>query len=141
MIDQCPFCSLDFEKIRTIASNDLVHVILSNPRLLPGHTLVMPRRHVEHPNDLTEVELLAIFKQINLVRARMLEAIATGVDIRQNYRPFIKQGRTKVDHVHFHVLPRTNKDELYQKSMRFEHEVFADLPESERKQMLDLLTG
>ena len=140
MMSHCPFCSLESERDRTILTSTLSHVILSNPRLLPGHTLVVPRRHVEHPRDLTEAELLDIFQQINIVRDRMLETIATGVDIRQNFRPFLVQSRVKVDHVHFHVIPRTHEDDLYQKSMKFEHSIFDDLKEDERRQMFDLLT-
>mgnify|MGYP002404195820 CR=1 FL=1 len=140
MTAKCPFCELDPTRNREITSNEHVRVFLSNPRLIPGHTLVIPKRHVEHPNELTEAELVAIFAQINVIRNRLLTSIAEGVDIRQNYRPFLPQGNIKVDHVHFHVLPRTNQDDLYQKYMHLEWQQFQDLTESERDEMLDLLT-
>ena len=54
-----------------------------------------------------------------------------GCDIRQNYRPFIRQGRLKIDHMHFHLLPRESEDELYKKSMIFERELFKDLTKEE----------
>lgn len=131
----CPFCNVDAEKNRCVRETELSIVLLSNPRLLKGHTLVIPKRHIEKPWELTPAELQDIFTNIWWVEEKLLK-IAEGCDIRQNYRPFIQQGRVKVNHVHFHVLPRTNEDELYQKSMRFEE--FHDLIDQERNQIVKL---
>jgi len=108
---------------------------------MPGHTLVVPVRHVEHPDELREAEVLAVFQAIRYVRTRLPNSVAEGIDIRQNYRPFIAQSRLKVDHVHFHILPRTNEDELYQKSMVHEAAVFMDLEPAERDKFVELLKG
>lgn len=70
----------------------------------------------------------------------IVSKLATGCDVRQNYRPFLPQGRVKIDHLHFHVLPRTNEDELFTVSMRFERELFKALPSDERDHILSLLT-
>jgi diadenosine tetraphosphate (Ap4A) HIT family hydrolase len=43
----------------------------------------------------------------------------------------MEQGRLKVDHVHFHLLPRTFKDELYQKCQINETNVFEPLLQEE----------
>ena len=137
-MNDCPFCELDKEKNRTVRSGELSVVVLSNPRLMPGHTLVIPKRHVEKPWELNSEEILDVFENIKFVEAKLLASIATGCDIRQNYRPFIKQGRVKIDHVHFHILPRTHEDELYQKSMRFEHDLFQDLTDEEQARTLQL---
>lgn len=138
MSNSCPFCEIDHEKTRIVRKDKFVTTILSNPRLVPGHTLVIPNRHVYEPWKLKDEEIIAVFRAINYARTKLLKSMATGCDIRQNYRPFIKQNSLKVDHVHFHVLPRTNEDELYQKSMQFEKEIFADLTDNEREKMLKL---
>jgi diadenosine tetraphosphate (Ap4A) HIT family hydrolase len=65
--------------------------------------------------------------------------VAEGVDVRQNYRPFLAPSKLKVDHVHFHVLPRTNEDELYQKSMKHEADLFAELTTTEKRRFIELL--
>ncbi len=70
----------------------------------------------------------------------LASGLATGCDVRQNYRPFLVQGRLKVDHVHFHILPRTFQDELYEKSMRFETDMFQDMTERERELVLQIFT-
>ncbi len=132
----CPFCSADN---RVLKEKDHAIVILSNPRKVPGHFLVLPKRHIEEPWQLTADELTDIFKLIFFIEQRILGKLGTGVDIRQNYRPFLNQSRLKVDHVHFHVYPRSDEDYLYQVSEKFETDLFADLDELERKEVAKLL--
>lgn len=132
----CPFCSADDLVLK---ENDHAIVILSNPRKVPGHFLVLPKRHIEEPWQLTADELTDIFKLIFFIEQRILGKLGTGVDIRQNYRPFLNQSRLKVDHVHFHVYPRSDEDYLYQVSEKFETDLFADLDELERKEVAKLL--
>lgn len=93
--------------------------------------LVTPKRHIEMPWETSDEELLAIFGLINVARIKLAEAYGSGVDIRQNYRPFMKDSRIKVSHLHYHVYPRTNEDELYQQVERHETEMFVDLPPEE----------
>lgn len=130
----CPFCDLDAEKTRIVRESDLSVVILSNPRLLEGHTLVLPKRHIEEPWQLTVAETTDIFELIWWAEAKLLAGPAAGVDIRQNYRPFLPEGSVKVNHVHFHLVPRTNEDKLYQQSMRFEE--FHDLSPEEQERVM-----
>lgn len=140
MSEACPFCDLSAEKQRVVKIGKLSSVILSNPRLMPGHTLVMPNRHIEEPWELTDAELLAIFDDIKFVQRSLLKAIATGCDVRQNYRPFLPQGRLKVNHVHYHVQPRSLEDELYDKSQRFEPGLFRPLEPDEQQEIMALFT-
>lgn len=137
----CPFCDLanDTERTRIIRRNKLTTTFLSNPRLVPGHTLVIPNRHVEKPWELNHEEVIAIFDEIKWVQGQLLDSgLAKGVDTRQHYRPFIPQGKIKIDHVHYHVLPRNPDDEIYQKAMRFEVEMFAPLSVEESSEITRL---
>jgi diadenosine tetraphosphate (Ap4A) HIT family hydrolase len=131
----CPFCNL--EENRTLHTGNLASAILSDPRIVAGHSLVIPKRHVEDPSELTQEELLEIFSIIAKVRSQILKDGTAGCDIRQNYRPFLPEGRTKVNHVHFHVIPRDFEDELYTTSMQFEAGLFKDLSESESKTFME----
>lgn len=135
----CPFCEIDSTRNRTLQETEHVRVIFSNPRLMKGHLLVIPKRHVEQPWDLEEIELQQIFSHIHDLQKRISSSLGTGCDIRQNYRPFMKQGRLKVDHLHFHLLPRTFQDELYEKSMKYETDIFSDLPADETASVIKLL--
>jgi diadenosine tetraphosphate (Ap4A) HIT family hydrolase len=132
----CPFCNTED---RILKENEQAKVILSNPRKVPGHFLIVPKRHIEKPWELTSEELQGVFDLIFFVEQRIVGKLGDGVDIRQNYRPFLKQNRLKVDHVHFHVIPRSSEDYLYQVSEKFETDLFADLDELERDEVAKLL--
>ncbi|HSX30518.1 MAG TPA: HIT family protein [Candidatus Saccharimonadales bacterium] len=132
----CPFCNA---KDRVLKENEHAIVVLSNPRKVPGHILVLPKRHIEEPWQLTADELTDVFKLIFFVEQRVLGELGTGVDIRQNYRPFKKQNKLKVNHVLFHVIPRSQDDYLYTVSEKFEKDLFADLDDLERKAVERLL--
>ena len=69
---------------------------------------------------------------------KILAKFASGCDIRQNCRPFQKQSNLKVDHVHYHLLPREFKDELYQKCQIYETEIFRRLTEEEKEKYVTI---
>lgn len=134
-IEECPFCDLDD---RVVLENEHAQLFLSNPRKVEAHVLVTPKRHIELPWETTDEELLAIFGLINIARQRLTDEYGGGVDVKQNYRPFMKQGRVKVDHLHYHVYPRTNEDELYQQVERHETPMFIDLSKEEAQKVEQL---
>lgn len=129
----CPFCDADE---RILRQNDLAQVILSDPHKVPGHFLVMPKRHIEQPWELTSDELAGIFELIFLVEQKVLGKLGDGCDIRQNYRPFSELG---VKHVTFHVLPRSKDDYLYKVSEQYEKDLYVDLDDMERDAVADML--
>lgn len=134
--DNCPFCN---SGKRVIKENTLASVILSNPRKVAGHFLVIPKRHVEKPWELTDEEIAAIFKLVFLVQKKVTEKLSDGCDVRQNYRPFLKQDRIKVDHVHYHIIPRGFEDKIYDKVEKYETNLFEDLSDEEYTEIAKLL--
>jgi len=136
----CPFCEIvKNSKERMLAERAHVVVILSNPRLVAGHLLVIPKRHVLKLQELSEEEQKELFDTVLAWQEKIITRIASGCDIRQNYRPFIKQNDLKIDHAHVHLIPRELEDELYQKSTKFEKDIFAPLAENERQKISLLL--
>lgn len=132
----CPFCS---PTERILKQNDSAQVILSNPRKVPGHILVVPKRHIEQPWQLEPNELQDIFSLIFDVEQKIIGELGDGCDIRQNYRPFLKQSQLKVDHLHFHVIPRSLDDYIHTVSEKFESDLFAELDDTERDAVGGLL--
>lgn len=132
----CPFCEIDE---RVLKSNTNAQVILSNPRKVPGHFLVVPKRHVEKPWELSKEELSDIFELIFFVEQKILGKLGDGCDVRQNYRPFMQQGKLSVRHIHFHVIPRSVDDYIYQISEKYDTELFAELDTVEAKEVAKLL--
>ena len=135
---ECPFCNINSEKTRILKDGNFTRVIFSNPRLMPGHLLVVPKRHVEKISDLDEKERKELFEMIVEFQEKILSRIAPGCDIRQHYRPFQKQDNLKINHLHIHLQPRENFDELYEKSQIFEKDVFKDLQSEELEEMLKI---
>jgi len=134
----CPFCDINKEKNRILRSYKHTLVILSNPRLMEGHLLLIPKRHVEKPSELNEEEKQELFNAFIEFQEKILSKISSGCDIRQNYRPFQEQDNLKVNHLHFHLPPREFKDELYYKSQIHEKTIFKKLTEEEKKKFFEL---
>ena len=135
---ECPFCNINSEKTRILKDGNFTRVIFSNPRLMPGHLLVVPKRHVEEISDLDEKERKELFEMIVEFQEKILSKIAPGCDIRQNYRPFQKQDNLKINHLHIHLQPREIFDELYEKSQIFEKDIFKDLQSEELEKMFKI---
>ncbi|MEK7123070.1 MAG: HIT domain-containing protein, partial [Patescibacteria group bacterium] len=88
-MDDCPFCHIkEREQERVLEEREHVFVILSDPRLVPGHLLVIPRRHVEKLSELDAEEREELFDTVVKYQEKILDKHAAGCDIRQNYRPF-----------------------------------------------------
>lgn len=105
---------------------------------MPGHLLVIPKRHIENIAESTKQERDEIFSFLIEFEKKILEKVSSGCDIRQNYRPFIKQNRVKVDHLHFHLQPRDFEDKLFQVSQK--GEPWEDLPQEDMESLSKLLS-
>lgn len=97
--DRCPFCSPS----GIILENDLAVAIPDRHPIRPGHTLVIPRRHVSSFFDLTPEETAACFELVRAVRDRLEEERSPG-----GYKIGINAGRAagqSIMHAHIHVVP------------------------------------
>ena len=135
----CPFCEINKEKTRIIQETKNSIVILSNPRLVSGHILVVPKKHVEKLSELDDLERRDIVDLIIKYQEKILKKVSPGCDIRQNYRPFQKQDKLKVNHLHIHLQPRELFDELYEKCQIFEKEIFKELSKEEMEKFSKML--
>lgn len=130
----CPFCN--FNKKEMIFEGKKVFVCLSNPRLVKGHLLVISKRHVQKLSELDENERKELFDVVIKFQEKILKKFSKGCDVRQNYRPFQKQNKLKIDHLHVHLQPREFKDELYEKCQIFETSIFRELVKDEKDKIL-----
>ena len=138
MKNVCAFCSGEMRK-RAVEIGKFSTVILSNPRLTPGHILIIPKRHVQIFSDLENGEVLEIFKFLAKYQDKVLNTLSKGTEIRQNYRPFKKDSDTHVNHFHFHILPRDEDDELAKKVDIHRKPFYKNLTEEENKKITKLL--
>jgi len=134
----CVFCEIEDERIVRESENTIT--ILSNPYLMKGHSLVIPRTHVERLSELPQkVRYELVDEAMNMQELLMQRIQSPGCDLRQNYRPFLPNSKFKVGHLHLHVIPRFPEDELYQKSMIHETLVFMNLNLELRKSLMEKL--
>lgn len=133
----CRFCSQDTQTLR---QNNTAKVLLSDPHKVPGHVLVMPKRHVEKPWDLTPEELQDVFDLIFLVQQRFTGKLGDGFDVRQSYWPFMEPNKLKAKHLLFHVIPRSKDDYLFKiNEGQHPEDLYADLDEVEGDAVARLL--
>ena len=141
MFDRCPFCTTAKEEGRMLKDGQYAYVIFSNPRLMPGHLLVIPKRHVEgRLQDLSKGERDEVMDFVTEFQAKILEKLASGCDIRQNYKPYVKNSETHINHMHFHLHPREHQDELHEKVDIRRKPFYQDLPEEEKERLFQLLS-
>jgi diadenosine tetraphosphate (Ap4A) HIT family hydrolase len=102
----CFFCSLDPSRI--IDSNDLCIVLRDDFPVSPGHTLVIPKRHVGSFFDLSVEERQALMALLESAKQALdTEYRPAAYNIGVNDGP--AAGQT-VPHVHIHLIPRYEGD-------------------------------
>ena len=99
----CLFCSI--EKSRIIASNELAFAIRDGFPVTEGHTLVIPKRHVEDYFGLTQPELLACDDLLRSLKAQILEADSGVAGFNLGMNAGEAAGQT-IFHCHIHLIPR-----------------------------------
>src|SRR4051794_17155998 len=101
--EACSFCNPNELEDRIINESDLFISFLSHPRLAAGHSLVIPRRHIEMPMALHTDEITEIFSEIQRLQYQMMVGkLAIGCDVWQKYLPVVPEDGVKMNHVHFH---------------------------------------
>src|SRR3990172_2148551 len=102
MTPTCPFCTLDAERI--VLANELAAVIRDAFPVSPGHTLIIPKRHVVSFFDATGDERTAMLA--------LLDSAKLGLDAAfhpDGYNVGINDGAAAgqtLPHLHLHLIPR-----------------------------------
>lgn len=104
--NNCPFCNL--EESRIIAQNDLVMAFYDGFPVNPGHTLVVPMRHVANYFDLKSEEKKALWEMADYCKTILDNHFTpSGYNIGINIG--VTAGQS-IPHVHLHLIPRYNDD-------------------------------
>lgn len=102
----CPFCQLDAACI--VFSDDVTLVIRDAFPVSPGHTLIIPRRHVGSFFELTPPERASMFELLTQAKAELdgtLQPDGFNIGINDG----AAAGQT-VAHLHLHLIPRYRGD-------------------------------
>ncbi|MDE1855328.1 MAG: HIT family protein [Candidatus Micrarchaeota archaeon] len=87
--------------------------------VIRGHSLLIPKRHVVYLTELTSGEINGLKEIMAAVLPRWLKAFDS-----DSYNLSINAGEHAgmvVNHLHFHIVPRSDKDPLQGKLIEFYH--------------------
>ena len=112
-MDPCVFCRILAGELPSslVLDNDLIVAFLDIRPANPGHTLVLPRRHVESFTELSPMEV----EQLALCGQRIAAALKQGFDGCEAVTFSLADGAAAgqdVPHTHLHVVPRRAGDGL-----------------------------
>ena len=106
----CVFCAIAGGKApEAVVYEDAVSLAFLDHRpLFPGHTLLIPKQHVETLPDLPP-ELTGPFFETAKLLAR---AVETSMDAEGTFVAINNKVSQSVPHLHVHIVPRRRKDGL-----------------------------
>lgn len=96
-----------------IVENDLAFAFPTNTPIVPGHILVVPKRHVQFYEESTSEEKIAIEELREKIKKALLKVFgAQGFNYAWNEEEI---GGQSVSHFHLHIVPRKEGDSgIYQ---------------------------
>jgi histidine triad (HIT) family protein len=106
----CRFCAIvaGNEHGHVVFEDDISLAFLDHRPLFPGHSLLVPREHIETIWDLPDGMVGPLFANARLLSAAIRDAMnAQGAFVAVNN--VVSQS---VPHLHVHVVPRNRKDGL-----------------------------
>ena len=108
--DNCLFCRIVSGEVpATLVYVDKNAVAFLDHRpLFHGHTLLVPREHVETLSELPVAQVEPYFKAAQL----LARAIESGLDAEGTFVAMNNRVSQSVPHLHVHVVPRRRKDGL-----------------------------
>lgn len=106
-LENCPFCKNDIPNIAFMESENFL-VIYNHAPILPGHSLVIPKNHIESLLDLDENELFE-FIQLSTKAAKHILKVFKADSFNWTVQEKPAAGQT-IPHLHLHIFPRHNND-------------------------------
>ena len=102
----CPFCNLPRDRI--VFESELGLAFRDEYQVSQGHTLIVPKRHVETFFDTTPDEQAALLQLLKIARSdldRLFHPAGYNIGINDG----VAAGQT-VMHMHIHLIPRYDGD-------------------------------
>jgi histidine triad (HIT) family protein len=108
----CIFCKIIAGECPSykIYENDYVYAFLDISKDCYGHTLVVPKTHCTNILDCKDECLSEVIKAVKLISKHYVDDCGfKGVNV---INASGKEAQQSVFHLHFHILPRTDKNEF-----------------------------
>ena len=110
MDDKCLFCGIVSGELpaTVVYEDENALAFLDHRPLFPGHTLLVPRQHVETLGELPAKLVAPYFEAAQLLAL----AIESAMDAEGTFVAMNNRVSQSVPHLHVHVVPRRRKDGL-----------------------------
>ncbi len=108
----CIFCKIINKEIpsKIVYEDELVLAILDLSQATYGHTLVMPKKHYENIYEIDDKTLAHLINVVKMLAIKIKNKLnASGINILNNNETAAGQS---VMHLHFHIIPRYDNDDL-----------------------------
>ena len=138
----CPFCALDIGEISFYETENFRTIYNRSP-ILPGHSLLIPKRHIESLLDFTEIELSELMihaKGAILLLQKAFRCEGFNLSLQEK-----EEAGQSVPHFHLHLIPRKAGDlakpgDWYPKLKESQAEILdsEDRPEMSREEMMKM---
>ncbi len=106
----CVFCNPSTQVERLFRTGEYSFSIISKPWFREGHCVVIPKRHIITISELRDGEASEIMKELGRLSNLLDQGFGAGV--MQKYQPTQAENGIKVNHLHFHVFPRLQSEEM-----------------------------
>ena len=121
-VNDCVFCKIVAGKIpcMRIFENEQVLAFLDVGPVSDGHTLVIPRAHYGKLHECPEEVLVELSNCLSKIAPAVAGAMET-----EAYNVLCNNGRAAgqlVEHVHFHIIPRSDDDGIFSRWPAYEYE-------------------
>lgn len=105
----CPFCVDPNVRDRIIIENELAFAFPTKTPIVPGHILIIPKRHIQYYEEATQDEMMAIEELREKLKFALKKSFeAEGFNYAWNEEEI---GGQSVPHFHLHIVPRKANDE------------------------------
>ena len=106
----CAFCEIvsGATEAEVVFEDETCLGFLDHRPLFPGHTLVIPKTHVETLVDLPADLVEPYFSNVRL----LADAVERGMEAQGTFVALNNKVSQSVPHLHVHVVPRRRKDGL-----------------------------
>jgi diadenosine tetraphosphate (Ap4A) HIT family hydrolase len=108
-MQRCVFCGIEPDPGSVVLQSDHFSITKDKFPVSPGHLLIIPRRHITSPSDLSETEWANLYMVLEEACSilRNEDDTITGFNIGMNIGS--DAGQT-IPHLHVHVIPRRPGD-------------------------------
>ena len=105
----CAFCEIDADKSSVLYKSEHFYLTQDKFPVTLGHLLIIPKRHITSPSDLSEAE----WHDLRVVLEEACSLLRTGDNKITGFNVGINIGSDAgqtIPHLHVHVIPRRPND-------------------------------